>query len=70
MHLHRLPFELISVAGAACVGLRKDTIVVPPFQQVELDLCPDASSDSGPALLHCHNQMHMDCGLKTLLHIL
>jgi FtsP/CotA-like multicopper oxidase with cupredoxin domain len=65
MHLHRLPFELASVGGVPCPGLRKDTVVVPPFQQVELDITPE---DSGPALLHCHNQMHMDCGLKTLLH--
>ncbi|WP_052200194.1 multicopper oxidase family protein [Terriglobus sp. TAA 43] len=66
MHLHRFPFELASVAGQSCAGLRKDTVVVPPFQQVQFDVQPD---NSGPALLHCHNQMHMDCGLKTLLSI-
>ncbi len=70
MHLHRLPFELVSVAGSLCTGLRKDTVVIPPFQQAEFDVLPNSSSDAGPALLHCHNQMHMDCGLKTLLHIL
>jgi len=40
-----------------------------PFQQAELDLTPAASSSAGPALFHCHNQMHMDCGLSTLLNI-
>lgn len=66
MHLHRFPFELVSISGQSCSGIRKDTIVVPPFQQVQLDVQPDSS---GPTLLHCHNQMHMDCGLKTLLSI-
>jgi FtsP/CotA-like multicopper oxidase with cupredoxin domain len=65
MHLHRLPFELASVSGVPCPGIRKDTVVVPAFRRVELDITPE---DSGPTLLHCHNQMHMDCGLKTLLH--
>jgi FtsP/CotA-like multicopper oxidase with cupredoxin domain len=69
MHLHRLPFDLISVAGMNCMGIRKDTVVVPPFQEVQLDVDPGGLLDSGPALLHCHNQMHMDCGLKTVLHI-
>ncbi|SDF20928.1 multicopper oxidase family protein [Terriglobus roseus] len=66
MHLHRFPFELTSVSGQPCAGIRKDTVVVPPFQQVQFDVQPDSS---GPTLLHCHNQMHMDCGLKTLLSI-
>ncbi|MEZ2346069.1 multicopper oxidase family protein [Terriglobus sp. RCC_193] len=66
MHLHRFPFELTSIAGQPCTGIRKDTVVVPPFQQVRFNVQPD---NSGPALLHCHNQMHMDCGLKTLLSI-
>lgn len=66
MHLHRFPFELTSIAGQACAGIRKDTVVVPPFQHIQFDVQPD---NSGPALLHCHNQMHMDCGLKTLLSI-
>lgn len=66
MHLHRFPFELTNIAGQPCAGIRKDTVVVPPFQQVQFDVLPD---NGGPALLHCHNQMHMDCGLKTLLSI-
>lgn len=66
MHLHRFPFELTSIAGQSCAGIRKDTVVVSPFQHVQFDVQPDSS---GATLLHCHNQMHMDCGLKTLLSI-
>lgn len=66
MHLHRFPFELTNIAGQPCAGIRKDTVVVPPFQQIQFDVQPDKG---GSALLHCHNQMHMDCGLKTLLSI-
>ncbi len=70
MHLHRLPFDLVRVAGVPCTGIRKDTVTVPPFEQAELDLTPSASLSAGPALFHCHNQMHMDCGLSTLLNII
>jgi FtsP/CotA-like multicopper oxidase with cupredoxin domain len=70
MHLHRLPFDLVGIGGVPCTNIRKDTVTVPPFQQVELDLTPAASSGAGPALFHCHNQMHMDCGLSTLLKII
>lgn len=69
MHLHRMPFDLVRIAGAPCTGIRKDTVVIPPFQQAELDVTPVAPSECGPALFHCHNQMHMDCGLSTLLKI-
>jgi FtsP/CotA-like multicopper oxidase with cupredoxin domain len=70
MHLHRMSFDLVRIAGVACTDIRKDTVTVAPFQQVELDLTPAASSSAGPALFHCHNQMHMDCGLSTLLNII
>ncbi len=66
MHLHRFPFELVSIGGEPCHGIRKDTVVVPPYQSVVFDFKPNTG---GPALLHCHNQMHMDCGLKTILNI-
>jgi FtsP/CotA-like multicopper oxidase with cupredoxin domain len=69
MHLHRMPFDLVRIAGVSCTGIRKDTVTIPPFQQAELDLTPAPSSSAGPALFHCHNQMHMDCGLSTLLNI-
>lgn len=66
MHLHRYGFELVKYRGQSVSGLKKDTVVVPPYAAVELDLVPQ---QSGTALFHCHNQMHMDCGLKTLLNV-
>lgn len=66
MHLHRYGFELVSYRGQRMRGLKKDTVVVPPYADVALDLVPQ---QPGSALFHCHNQMHMDCGLKTLLNV-
>jgi FtsP/CotA-like multicopper oxidase with cupredoxin domain len=66
MHLHRYGFELVRYRGHAMRGLKKDTVVVPPYAAVELDVTP---GQPGAALFHCHNQMHMDCGLKTLLNV-
>lgn len=66
MHLHRYGFELVNYCGQPMRGLKKDTVVVPPYADVELDLVPQ---QPGATLFHCHNQMHMDCGLKTLLNV-
>lgn len=66
MHLHRYEFELVNYCGDAIRGLKKDTVVVPPYGSVAFDLTP---VQPGSALFHCHNQMHMDCGLKTLLNV-
>jgi len=63
MHLHRHAFELTCFRGKATAGLLKDTVVVPPYDKVEVFLTPQ---QTGPALFHCHNQMHMDAGLQTL----
>jgi FtsP/CotA-like multicopper oxidase with cupredoxin domain len=64
MHLHRHTFELARFRGKATAGLMKDILVVPPYEEVELLLIP---RQTGPALFHCHNQMHMDAGLQTLV---
>jgi FtsP/CotA-like multicopper oxidase with cupredoxin domain len=63
MHLHRSAFELTEFHGKATAGLMKDTIVVPPYEEVEMLVTP---RQTGPALFHCHNQMHMDAGLQVL----
>ena len=63
MHLHRHAFELTEFRGKATAGLMKDTIVVPPYEEVEMLVTP---RQMGPALFHCHNQMHMDAGLQVL----
>jgi len=66
MHLHRYGFELASYCGDAIRGMKKDTVVVPAYGSIACDMTPE---QTGAALFHCHNQMHMDCGLKTLLHV-
>ncbi len=66
MHLHRHSFELIRFRGRTTAGLMKDTVVVPPYNEVEMLMIP---RQTGPALFHCHNQMHMDAGLQALFNI-
>ena len=63
MHLHRHAFELIRYRGKPTAGIFKDTVVVPPYDELELLMTP---RQSGFALFHCHNQMHMDAGLEML----
>jgi FtsP/CotA-like multicopper oxidase with cupredoxin domain len=63
MHLHRSAFELTEFHGKATAGLMKDTIVVPPNEEVEMLVTP---RQTGAALFQCHNQMHMDAGLQVL----
>jgi FtsP/CotA-like multicopper oxidase with cupredoxin domain len=66
MHLHRYRFELARLHGKPLAGLLKDTVVVSPYESVEVIVTPE---QPGPALFHCHNQMHMDSGLKTLFRV-
>ncbi len=64
MHLHRNRFELKTYCGRGVSGLWKDTVVVPALQSVEIEYTP---YDTEPSFFHCHNQMHMDCGMATIL---
>ena len=64
IHLHRHTFDVVRIAGAPCFGVRKDVIVVPAWQQVEVDL---SASQPGLSLLHCHQQLHMDMGFMTMM---
>ena len=41
----------------------KDTVVVPGYGRVAVDLVAD---QPGLTLFHCHNQQHMDYGFKAL----
>jgi FtsP/CotA-like multicopper oxidase with cupredoxin domain len=66
LHLHRYPLELKSVNGKRTTGIVKDVAVLRARAKLELDFTPD---HPGLALLHCHQQMHMDNGFKTLLKI-
>jgi FtsP/CotA-like multicopper oxidase with cupredoxin domain len=59
VHLHRHTFELTRVNGVPTSGVRKDTVMVPPHRQIEVDFIAD---NPGLTLFHCHQQLHMDYG--------
>ena len=64
IHLHRHTFDVVRIAGAPCSGIGKDVIVVPAWQQVEVDL---SASQPGLSLFHCHQQLHMDMGFMAMM---
>jgi len=63
VHLHRHLFELVNVNGKPSSGIMKDTVVVPTYGRVTVDLLAD---QPGLSLFHCHIQAHMDYGFKAL----
>jgi FtsP/CotA-like multicopper oxidase with cupredoxin domain len=63
VHLHRHLFELVDVNGRSTTGLMKDTVIVPFYGRVTVDLMAD---HPGLSLFHCHIQQHMDYGFKAL----
>ncbi|MDB6014110.1 MAG: Multicopper oxidase [Gammaproteobacteria bacterium] len=63
VHLHRHRFELVDVNGKPTSGIMKDTVVVPLYGRVTVDLLAD---QPGLSLFHCHIQSHMDYGFKAL----
>jgi FtsP/CotA-like multicopper oxidase with cupredoxin domain len=66
LHLHRNTFEVVRVNGKRTAGVRKDVVVVNAYQTVEVDFTP---TGNGLTLFHCHQQLHMDHGLKTLFRV-
>jgi FtsP/CotA-like multicopper oxidase with cupredoxin domain len=66
MHLHRNTFELTNVYGAATAGVMKDVVLVKGYRKIAVDFVPELE---GLTLCHCHQQMHMDYGLKTLFNV-
>jgi FtsP/CotA-like multicopper oxidase with cupredoxin domain len=63
VHLHRHLFELVDVNGKPTRGILKDTVIVPMYGRVAVDLTAD---QPGLSLFHCHIQHHMDYGFKAL----
>ncbi len=63
VHLHRHRFELVDVNGKPSSGILKDTVIVPVYGRVSVDLVAD---QPGLTLFHCHIQQHMDFGFKAL----
>jgi FtsP/CotA-like multicopper oxidase with cupredoxin domain len=66
VHLHRNLFELTSVSGKRTAGVMKDVVLVKGFQKIEVDFTPELS---GLTLFHCHQQLHMDFGFKTVFNV-
>jgi FtsP/CotA-like multicopper oxidase with cupredoxin domain len=63
LHLHRHSFELTHIGGKPTAGVIKDVVMLGGFQEAEFDFVAD---NPGPALFHCHQQLHMDFGLMAL----
>jgi FtsP/CotA-like multicopper oxidase with cupredoxin domain len=66
VHLHRNSFELTNVYGKPTSGVMKDVVLVKGFRKIAVDFTP---SMEGLTLFHCHQQLHMDYGLKTLFNV-
>jgi FtsP/CotA-like multicopper oxidase with cupredoxin domain len=66
LHLHRFTFELVRIGSNATTGIKKDVIVLQPYQTAEVDF---VSQQQGLVLFHCHQQMHMDMGFKHLFKV-
>lgn len=64
IHLHRHAFEVVRVADKAVSGIWKDVVVVPAWQQVEVDL---PTTEPGLTLFHCHQQFHMEMGFMAMM---
>ena len=65
MHMHRHRFEITRFAGKPTSDVYKDTVIVPAWREVEVDVL---TSNPGPTLLHCHQQLHMDFGFMAMMH--
>ena len=63
LHMHRHLFELVELNGKPTAGIKKDTVIVPPFGRATVDLIAD---QPGLTLFHCHIQQHMDYGFMAL----
>jgi FtsP/CotA-like multicopper oxidase with cupredoxin domain len=61
MHLHGHTFQVVRAGGS---GPRKDTVLVPPKQTVEVDFDTD---NPGRWIVHCHNDYHLAGGMATFV---
>src|SRR5262249_38405683 len=65
-HLRPNSFELTHAYGTPTAGVMKDVVLLKGFQTLEADVTP---SLEGLTLFHCHQQIHMDHGFKTLFDV-
>lgn len=64
VHLHRHSFEITAISGRPVSGVIKDTVVLPLYGSLDVDLHAD---NPGLSLFHCHQQIHMDYGFMRLI---
>lgn len=64
MHLHRHSFEVTRIGDKTMSGLIKDVINVMPLDTVAVDFI---ANNPGDALMHCHQQLHMDYGFMQIV---
>jgi FtsP/CotA-like multicopper oxidase with cupredoxin domain len=69
MHLHGHTFQVVQPSGpeagtGTVPGARKDTVLVPPKQTIEVDFDTD---NPGRWIIHCHNDYHLDGGMATFV---
>ena len=62
MHLHGHTFQVVASGGK---GPRKDTVLVPPKQTVEVDF---DTNNPGRWISHCHNTYHLEAGMATFIY--
>lgn len=60
-HLHGHTFQVMNGTTAKA---RKDTVLVPPKQTVEIDFDTD---NPGRWITHCHNTYHLEAGMATFI---
>jgi len=61
MHLHGHTFQVLGPNGPAA---RKDTVLVPPLQTVQIDF---DTNNPGRWITHCHNDYHLEAGMATFI---
>jgi FtsP/CotA-like multicopper oxidase with cupredoxin domain len=64
IHIHRHSFELKRVAEVPMAGIMKDTVRLPQYGVIDVDL---VANQPGPTLFHCHQQLHMDFGFMQMI---
>ncbi|BEL07926.1 multicopper oxidase domain-containing protein [Actinoplanes sichuanensis] len=73
-HLHDVPFQIVSVAGAAPTGANtawRDTIEVAPGTSVVIKMqFTDYADNEYMYMLHCHNVIHEDDGMMLALMVM
>ena len=73
-HLHDVPFQVLSVNGVAPTGALaqwKDTIEMASQTTVKIAMqFTDYSDDTYAYMLHCHNAIHEDEGMMTMLMVM